>query len=92
MGRRSFFFLIAAGLDFQEVEGKKINEHEWIKQIRVTKVRECGGGLLMTIKRQRKIIFGVNNANTHTHTLSCSTPTCACHDHKGCWVIMLMML
>lgn len=26
----------------------------------------------MTIKRQRKIIFGVNNANTHTHTLSCS--------------------
>lgn len=68
MGRRSFFFLIAAGLDFQEVEGKKINEHEWIKQIRVTKVRECGGGLLMTIKRQRKIIFGVNNANTHTHT------------------------
>lgn len=24
----------------------------------------------MTIKRQRKIIFGVNNANTHTHTLS----------------------
>lgn len=47
---------------------KKINEHEWIKQIRVTKVRECGGGLLMTIKRQRKIIFGVNNANTHTHS------------------------
>lgn len=50
------------------MEGKKINEHEWIKQIRVTKVRECGGGLLMTIKRQRKIIFGVNNANTHTHS------------------------
>lgn len=93
------FFIVTAdylkkdGLNFQKVKNTK--RHEWRRNKCEKGDRECGGGLLMTIKRQREIISPVKNTNTHAHTEICTliihTPTCACHDHKGCWVIMLMM-